>query len=49
VISPTTNSIADAAPYTHYSMLRTTEEILGLPLLGGAQTATSMLNAFNLS
>jgi hypothetical protein len=48
VISPTTNSIADAAPYTHYSMLRTTEEILGLPLLGGAQTATSMLNAFNL-
>jgi hypothetical protein len=29
-------------------MLRTTEEILGLPLLGGAQTANSMRAAFNL-
>ena len=48
VISPTTNGISDATQFTHYSMLRTTEEILGLPLLGGAQTANSMRAAFNL-
>jgi len=35
--------------FNHYSMLRTTEELLGLsPLLGGAATATSMRSAFNL-
>jgi hypothetical protein len=32
----------------HYALLRTTEELLGLPLLGNAQTATSMRAAFNL-
>jgi hypothetical protein len=48
VISPTTNGVSDATRFTHYSMLRTTEEILGLPLLGGAQTANSMRAAFNL-
>jgi hypothetical protein len=33
--------------FNHYSLLRTTEEQLGLPLLAGAQTATSMRSAFN--
>jgi hypothetical protein len=35
--------------FNHYSMLRSTEEMLGLsPLLGGAASATSMRSAFNL-
>jgi phosphatidylinositol-3-phosphatase len=34
--------------YTHYSMLRTTEELLGLPLLGLAATANSMTSNFGL-
>jgi hypothetical protein len=29
-------------------MLRATEEILGLPLIGGAQTANDMRSVFNL-
>jgi len=37
-----------ATPFTHYSLLRTTEQLLGLPLLGAARTATSMLRAFGL-
>jgi hypothetical protein len=48
VISPTTNAISSATAFSHYSLLRTTEEILGLPLLAGAQSANSMLAAFNL-
>jgi hypothetical protein len=35
-------------PLDHYSLLRTTEELLGLPLLGHAATATSMRPAFGL-
>jgi hypothetical protein len=38
----------DSTFYTHYSMLRTAEELLGLPLLGLAATANSMTTAFNL-
>jgi hypothetical protein len=38
----------DVTPYTHYSMLRTTQELLGLPLLGAAATAPSMRAGFNL-
>ena len=34
--------------YTHYSMLRTAEELLGLPLLGLAASASSMTANFNL-
>ena len=35
--------------FNHYSMLRSTEEMLGLsPLLGGAATATSMRGAFGI-
>jgi phospholipase C len=47
VISPyTTPGTQSLVNFTHYSLLRTTEEILGLPLLGNAQTATSMRAAF---
>jgi hypothetical protein len=34
--------------FTHYSLLRTTEELLGLPLLGNAASARSMRTAFRL-
>ncbi|MFZ1995893.1 MAG: alkaline phosphatase family protein [Solirubrobacteraceae bacterium] len=46
VISPYTHGVKDATPYTHYSLLRTTEELLGLPLLGNAASAASMLGKF---
>lgn len=36
------------AAFSHYSLLRTTETLLGLPLLGAARTATSMVNPFHL-
>jgi phosphatidylinositol-3-phosphatase len=49
VMSPSTApGTQDATPYTHYSLLRTTEEILGLPLLANAATATSMRAGFGL-
>jgi len=35
-----------ATNFNHYSLLRTTEEILGVPLLGSASSATSMRAAF---
>lgn len=35
--------------FTHYSLLRTTEQLLGTPALGNARTATSMKRAFHLS
>ena len=35
--------------YTHYSLLGTTERLLGLPLLGGAQQAGDMRAAFGLA
>ncbi len=39
----------DAVNYNHYSLLRTTEELLRLhPLLGAAASATSMRSGFNL-
>ncbi len=34
--------------FTHYSLLRTTEDLLHLPHLGAAASATSMRGAFNL-
>jgi hypothetical protein len=37
-----------ATAFSHYSLLRTTEEMLGLPRLGKASTATSMRSAFHL-
>jgi phospholipase C len=50
VISPsTTAGFQSATAYTHYSLLRTTEEMFGLTaFLGNAATATSMRAEFNL-
>jgi hypothetical protein len=49
VISPTTppGSVASVA-IDHYALLRTTEELLGLPLLGQAQTSLSLRSLFRL-
>jgi hypothetical protein len=44
-IPPGTTS---AEPFDHYSLLRTTEEMLGLPLLGRAASVSSMRGAFGL-
>ncbi|SRR5581483_5276319 len=49
VISPTTPAgTVVTQPFDHYSLLRTTEELLGLPFLGKAATATSMRAPFHL-
>jgi hypothetical protein len=49
VISPTTSGVVSANTYNHYSMLRTTEEILGITtFLGNAATAHSMRADFHL-
>lgn len=50
VIAPSVRpGTRSAVPYTHYSLLRTTEELLGLhPLLADAGAATSMRSGFNL-
>lgn len=34
--------------YSHYSLLRTSETLLHIPLLGGARGAASMVGPFNL-
>jgi phospholipase C len=49
VISPTTPAgTVVSQSFDHYSLLRTTEELLGLPLLARARAATSMRAAFHL-
>jgi phospholipase C len=49
VISPSTvTGTTSAASLDHYSLLRTTEELLGLPLIANAATATSMRSIFGL-
>jgi len=49
VISPTTPAgTVVSQPFDHFSLLRTTEEMLGLPLLGRASSAVSMRGAFHL-
>ncbi len=48
VIAPTSHRRTSNQPFNHYSMLRTTEELLGLPFLGFAATAPSMRAAFRL-
>ena len=49
VISPSTPVAArDPTRYDHYTLLRTTEEMLGLPLLGNAAIAPSKRAGFNL-
>jgi hypothetical protein len=37
-----------SAPFSHYSLLKTIEQLLGLPELGQARRANSLVNAFNL-
>lgn len=37
-----------SAAFTHYSLLRTTQQLLGLPKLGFAKTARGMRSSFNL-
>jgi len=50
VIAPSVHpGTTSATSFNHYSMLRTTEEMLGLsPLLGAAASATSMRSAFGI-
>ena len=52
VVSPSTPAgTRGIARFTHYSLLRTTEELVGLPLLGhaGDRATASMRGAFGLS
>jgi hypothetical protein len=49
VVAPPVHAGArSATAYTHYSLLRTTEEMLGLGRIGNAQSATSMRAGFGL-
>jgi phosphatidylinositol-3-phosphatase len=49
VVSPSTpTGTTSSTLFNHYSLLMTTEQLLGLPLLGSAATATSMKAPFNL-
>ena len=49
VASPTTRvGSSSTLLFNHWSLLRTTEQLLGLPLLGQATTAASMSAAFGL-
>ena len=52
VISPSTEpGTQSAVLFNHYSLLKTSEQLLGLPYLGNANdpAVTSMTNAFNLT
>jgi hypothetical protein len=46
VMSPFTHGVRDGTHYTHSSLLRTTEALLGVPLLGNARSANSMIGKF---
>ena len=49
VIAPTVpRGTRSATRFTHYSLLRTTEDLLGLPRLGAAARARTMRTAFHL-
>jgi len=49
VIAPSVpGGVVASTPASHYALLRTTEELLGLPLLGHASTAASLRSAFRL-
>ena len=49
VVAPSVRpGTVSSLPVDHYSLLRTTEELLGLPLLGQAATAASLRAALNL-
>ena len=49
VVSPYTKAIKVATAYSHYSLLRTAEDLLGLPAIGNAATAAPMEAAFGLT
>jgi len=50
VVSPSTApGTQSSALFNHYSLLATTEQLLGLPFLGQAASAATMLSAFNLA
>jgi phosphatidylinositol-3-phosphatase len=49
VVSPSTPAGATSGTlFNHYSLLGTTEHLLGLPALGQAASAATMTAAFNL-
>lgn len=48
VVSPRSSG-RDDTQWTHYSLLATTEQIFGLPKLGGAASATTMCGHFDLT
>ena len=49
VISPTTPAgIISGTLFNHYSLLGTTEQLLGLPKLGQASSYPTMIAAFHL-
>jgi hypothetical protein len=49
VISPSTPAgLSVTSRFDHYSMLRTTEDLLGLSAIGNAASASSMASAFHL-
>jgi hypothetical protein len=49
VVSPSTPAGTRASTlFNHYSLLKPTEQMLGVPQLGQAPGASSMLSAFNL-
>jgi hypothetical protein len=47
VVARTVRGVSSSAALTHCSTLRASEELLGLPLLGCAATATSLRTAFH--
>ena len=49
VISPYTSAVKVATAYNHFSLLRTAEDLLGLPALGSAASASGMESAFGLT
>lgn len=48
VLAAGAQDVVDPRPMTNCAVLRTTEELLGLPLLGCATTAVSLRDAFHL-
>jgi hypothetical protein len=49
VVSPSTPAGATSGTlFNHYSLLATAEQLLGLPYLGQAASATTLTSAFNL-
>jgi acid phosphatase len=49
VVAPSVKAGAKVSTdFSHYSMLKTIEDIFGVPELGGAKTAKSMASGFNL-